>query len=94
MGSVRGEAMVLKTCFCIVGMLLCCLVATIRSKSSIDGHVFTSSFLVKFKRNVDDQQAHEIADRNGFINLGPVSSSQCVTMGCSVMGIIKQMVGL
>ncbi|XP_062536420.1 neuroendocrine convertase 2 [Armigeres subalbatus] len=67
--------MVLKTCFCIVGMLLCCLVATIRSKSSIDGHVFTSSFLVKFKRNVDDQQAHEIADRNGFINLGPLAGS-------------------
>lgn len=71
--SVYCYAMMLKWCYIFVSLMLCCLVAAINGKSTA-GHVFTSSFLVKFKRNVDNQQAHEIAERNGFINLGAVSS--------------------
>lgn len=37
------------------------------------GDVFTSSFLVRFKRSLDKQLVHEIASRNGFQNLGEVS---------------------
>lgn len=35
--------------------------------------VFTSSFLVRFRRGVDNGFAHEVADKYGFDNLGPVS---------------------
>lgn len=35
--------------------------------------VFTNSFLVKLKQPVNKLLADEVAKRNGFINLGPVS---------------------
>ncbi|KAI8044401.1 hypothetical protein M5D96_000559 [Drosophila gunungcola] len=35
--------------------------------------VFTSSFLVRFRRGVANGFAHEVADKYGFDNLGPVS---------------------
>lgn len=35
--------------------------------------VFTNSYLVRFHRSVDTDEAHRIAIRNGFDNLGPVS---------------------
>lgn len=38
------------------------------------GDVFTSSFLVRFKRNVDSDYAHEIANKYGYDNLGTVSA--------------------
>lgn len=39
--------------------------------------VFTSSFLVRFRRGVDNGFAHEVADKYGFDNLGPVSRRLC-----------------
>jgi len=36
--------------------------------------VFTSSFLVRFRRGVDNDFAHKVADKYGFDNLGPVSN--------------------
>lgn len=36
--------------------------------------VFTNSFLVRFRRNVDNDEAHQIAAKHGFINIGPVST--------------------
>lgn len=62
----------------VVVLLGCyCLVVATTSGSKLatggTGNVFTSSFLVKFKRSVEPQQAHQIAERNGFINLGVVS---------------------
>lgn len=39
--------------------------------------VFTSSFLVRFKRSVDNDEAHKIAGDHGFENLGPVSTIYC-----------------
>ncbi|CAD6994915.1 unnamed protein product [Ceratitis capitata] len=36
--------------------------------------VFTSSFLVRFKRSVDNDFAKEVATRYGFDNIGPVTS--------------------
>lgn len=55
---------------CLLGLLYTCtgLVA-----SSGSGNVFTSSFLVRFKKSVDNDLAHSIASRNGFENLGAVS---------------------
>lgn len=38
------------------------------------GDVFSNSFLVRFRRNVEQHEAHKIADKHGFVNLGPVSS--------------------
>lgn len=38
--------------------------------------LFTNSFLVKFRQNVDNKLAHHVATRNGFVNLGPVSSTK------------------
>lgn len=35
--------------------------------------LFTNSFLVKFRQGVDNNLAHNVANRNGFVNLGPVS---------------------
>ena len=46
---------------------------TSSSATSPSGELFTSSFLVKFKRSIDNQLAHDIANRNGFHNIGPVS---------------------
>lgn len=40
--------------------------------ASASGDVFTSSFLVRFKRNVDTEYAHEIANKYGYDNLGTV----------------------
>ena len=35
--------------------------------------LFTNSFLVRLRRDVDPAEAHSVAERNGFVNLGPVS---------------------
>lgn len=58
------------TWLCLFGLIYC---AGIVSSSPKSTDVFTSSFLVRFKRNVDNDLAHLIADRNGFDNLGSVS---------------------
>lgn len=39
------------------------------------GDVFSNSFLVRFRRNVEQHEAHKIADKHGFVNMGPVSCS-------------------
>lgn len=36
--------------------------------------VFTSSFLVRFRRSVDNDFAHSVANKYGFENLGAVST--------------------
>lgn len=38
------------------------------------GDVFTSSYLVRFHRSVDGQEAQHVAIRNGFENVGAVSA--------------------
>lgn len=43
------------------------------TSSTASNEVFTSSFLVRFKRSVDNSDAHDIAKRNSFHNIGPVS---------------------
>lgn len=40
--------------------------------------LFTNSFLVKFRRDVDNRLAHNVADRNGFVNMGPVGDRMLV----------------
>lgn len=35
--------------------------------------IFSNSFLVRFRRNVEQQEAHKIANKHGFVNMGPVS---------------------
>ncbi|KAL3289214.1 hypothetical protein HHI36_003648 [Cryptolaemus montrouzieri] len=35
--------------------------------------LFSNSFLVKFKRDVNHKEAHEVAKRLGFVNMGPMS---------------------
>lgn len=54
---------------CLFGLI--CGTDTVFSSSRSD--IFTSSFLVRFRRNVESYEAHQLAARNGFENLGPVS---------------------
>ncbi|KAK9891190.1 hypothetical protein WA026_013506 [Henosepilachna vigintioctopunctata] len=37
--------------------------------------VFSNSFLVRFKRDVGKIQAHQVAQRHGFVSMGPVLGS-------------------
>lgn len=54
-------------------VLFCCYVSFLHTTTS--SNVFTSSFLVRFRRNVDNKIAHDIANRNGFVNIGEVSDN-------------------
>jgi proprotein convertase subtilisin/kexin type 2 len=58
---------------CLFGLLYAA--AGVAQSSSAGNSVFTSSFLVRFKRSVGNDVAHELADKNGFLNVGPVSSN-------------------
>lgn len=62
-----------KWCSLFLGLFALSLTQVTSSPSS--GELFTSSFLVKFKRSVDNHEAHDIAKRNGFHNIGAVSFS-------------------
>lgn len=52
--------------------LIILLWAAIVNAAVPSGDVFTSSFLVRFKKNVDKDYAHEIANKYGYDNLGTV----------------------
>lgn len=43
------------------------------SDVSSSSDVFSNSFLVRFRRDVEQHEAHEIANKHGFVNVGPVS---------------------
>jgi hypothetical protein len=58
---------------CLVGLLFG-TVSVAKSSSSPGGAVFTSSFLVRFKRSTANDVAHTLANKNGFLNVGPVST--------------------
>lgn len=60
-----------KWCSLLLGLFVLSLASVTSSTSS--NELFTSSFLVRFKRSVDNNVAHEIAKRNSFHNVGPVS---------------------
>lgn len=60
-----------KWCSLILGLAVLSLAR--ETSSTASNEVFTSSFLVHFKRSVDNNEAHEIAKRNSFYNIGPVS---------------------
>lgn len=63
--------MPVKWCALLLGLFVLMLAQDTSSTSS--NELFTSSFLVRFKRSVDNDVAHEIAKRNSFHNIGPVS---------------------
>ncbi|VVC90989.1 unnamed protein product [Leptidea sinapis] len=56
-------------------MWLLCITATVIVASASSREVFTNSFLVRFKRSLRHEEAHQIALGHGFDNLGPVLSS-------------------
>lgn len=67
------------TWLCLLGLVYCSEIVH-SSKASTPfvsatqrNDVFTSSFLVRFHRSIDNDLAHEVAQRNGFENLGTVS---------------------
>lgn len=64
-----GSVAMQLTWFCLLGLI--CGTDIVLSSARSD--IFTSSFLVRFRRNVDNELAHDVAKRNGFDNLGPVS---------------------
>lgn len=59
-----------------LGLFALSLTHVTSSTSSTSGELFTSSFLVRFKRSVDSKEAHDIARRNGFHNIGAVSTNR------------------
>lgn len=56
----------------LLGLFALLLTNVTSSKPSSPSELFTSSFLVRFKRSVDNHVAHEIAQRHGFHNIGEV----------------------
>lgn len=68
------------TWLCLLGLVYCSEIAR-SSKASTSflpstaqrNDIFTSSFLVRFHRSIDNDLAHDVAQRNGFENLGAVS---------------------
>lgn len=62
-------------CRWLVGLLGLCLICVGPPAGAAPrADLFTNSFLVRFRRNVDQKLAGHVAERNGFVNLGPVSS--------------------
>ena len=59
----------------LAGLIILSVAAGPSSSAASSGDVFTSSFLVRFKRNVDAKYAHEIANKYGYDNLGTVGSA-------------------
>lgn len=56
-------------------MWLQCLAAIVLVSAAASREVFTNSFLVRFKRSVGHDEVHQLAQRHGFDNLGPVSAA-------------------
>ena len=59
-------------CALLLGLFALLLTNVTSFKSSSPRELFTSSFLVRFKRSIDNPLAHDIAKRNGFHNIGEV----------------------
>lgn len=59
----------------LLGLSILFSLASQATSSTSQNEFFTSSFLVRFKRSVDSSEANEIARRNAFHSLGPVSIS-------------------
>ncbi|CAO1425802.1 unnamed protein product [Diamesa serratosioi] len=66
--------MLVKLCCLLLGLAVFSLTST-SAAAAPSGELFTNSFLVKFKRSIDNQLAHDIANRNGFHNIGPLPGS-------------------
>lgn len=58
---------------CLAGLIILSVANAGSAAGPSSGDVFTSSFLVRFKRNIDRTTAHEIANKYGYDNLGTVS---------------------
>lgn len=56
----------------LAGLIILSVANAETAAGQSSGDVFTSSFLVRFKRNVDTEYAHEIANKYGYDNLGTV----------------------
>lgn len=54
-------------------LLTCFALLSLHVHHTSGNNIFTNSFLVRFRRNVDTITAHSIASRYGFTNLGEVS---------------------
>lgn len=59
-------------------MWLQCLAATLLIAAAASREVFTNTFLVRFKRSVQHDEAHQLALRHGFDSLGPVSGDHVI----------------
>lgn len=71
-------------------MWLKCLAVSMLIAVAASSEVFTNSFLVRFKRGVPHAEAHQVAQRHGFDNLGPVSGHVMhVNIADAIRGITK-----
>lgn len=78
-----------KCCSLLLGLVIVSLAQVTSSTSP--NEVFTSSFLVRFKKSVDSNEAHEIAKRNSFVNLGAVSKLWRNTVYLSPLSLLRQL---
>lgn len=74
-GSLTGLCFILTSFLLITELLAENTSPEIESPVSGKNDVFTSSFLVRFRRSVDNDEAHAIAGQHDFENLGPVSTN-------------------
>ena len=74
--SWKRHAMQQRTTICTLGVLGTFLMLLGGHISGVDAKpdVFTNAFLVKMKNPANRLVADNVASRNGFVNLGPVSS--------------------
>ena len=55
--------------------LICCVVILLIEFNNVFCNILTNSYLVEFNQGIDRSLADQIARRNGFINVGPVSDT-------------------
>ena len=53
--------------------VICCVLIFIAECNNVLCKILTNSYLVEFNQDTDRSLANQIAARNGFINVGPVS---------------------
>jgi hypothetical protein len=67
--SGNGPSSTWRTCSFCYWFILVVFFTT----QQVSGEVFTNSFLVRLHGEPGNEVAHQVASRNGFENLGPVS---------------------
>lgn len=82
--AIRSATMPVRRSLHLVGRLVTLVAVVLAAvvSEARAGDVFSNSFLVRFRRDVHPEEAHRVAARNGFVNMGPVSNILCTFYHC------------